>query len=424
MPYETPPMMDSYRENAKWDAHAARQGGTIMPSISTMLGLISQLESPFITVHQERCILVRNRNADCLRCAQSCTSGCIHYDGEELTISPEKCIGCGTCATVCPTCALEAHHPADADLENRAITAMRAASGHACIACGQLLDAAAGLYDAEKVVRVECLGRVEDSLVTTLVANGAHDVSLVRGKCESCDHTTGWECAKAVVETEKRLLETWKSDAVVKLTHKLPGSMRATQSSYNKAKRALFAEDRKELLDLGAKAADATVKDALGVEDEPEPSARYMKVMEDGTLAHFVPDRRARLLDALAEIGEPSDVDIATRLWGHVVIDQEKCTSCRMCATFCPTAAITKFQDPDGTFGVEHYPGDCAKCRCCEEICPAGAIEVRDDVNARSMLEGRVERFEMEPPIVERDQPHAIWHTMRTMMKTDQVYER
>ena len=64
------------------------------------------------------------------------------------------------------------------------------------------------------------------------------------------------------------------------------------------------------------------------------------------------------------------------------------------------------------------------KCRCCEEICPAGAIEVRDDVNARSMLEGRVERFEMAPPIVERDQPHAIWHTMRTMMKTDQVYER
>ena len=395
-----------------------------MPSISTMLELISQLESPFITVHQERCILVRNRNADCLRCAQTCTSGCIHYDGEELSISPEKCIGCGTCATVCPTCALEAHHPADADLQNQALAAMNSADGHACIACAQLLDRAAGLYDADKVVRVECLGRAEESLLTTLAAQGATNITLVRGNCEACEHATGWACAKDVVETEKRLLEAWNCDVPVKLTHKLPGSMRASKDGYDKSKRALFAEDKKELRALGVKAADATIKDALGHTDEASVPARYMKVMEDGTLAHFVPDRRARLLDALARIGQPNDQNIATRLWGHVVIDLDKCKSCRMCATFCPTAAITKFQDADGTFGVEHYPGDCVKCRCCEGICPVGAIEVRDEVDARALLEGETLRFEMEPPIVERDQPHAIWHTMRTMMKTDQVYER
>ena len=73
-----------------------------MASIDTMLGLIGKLESPYITVHQERCALVRNRHADCLRCAESCASGCISYDGEVLTVSPEKCIGCGTCAIVCP----------------------------------------------------------------------------------------------------------------------------------------------------------------------------------------------------------------------------------------------------------------------------------------------------------------------------------
>ena len=73
-----------------------------MASIDTMLGLIGKLESPYITVHQERCALVRNRHADCLRCAESCASGCISYDGEVLTVSPEKCIGCGTCAEACP----------------------------------------------------------------------------------------------------------------------------------------------------------------------------------------------------------------------------------------------------------------------------------------------------------------------------------
>ena len=73
-----------------------------MASIDTMLGLIGKLESPYITVHQERCALVRNRHADCLRCAESCASGCISYDGEVLTVSPEKCIGCGTCLNHCP----------------------------------------------------------------------------------------------------------------------------------------------------------------------------------------------------------------------------------------------------------------------------------------------------------------------------------
>ena len=75
-----------------------------MASIDTMLGLIGKLESPYITVHQERCALVRNRHADCLRCAESCASGCISYDGEVLTVSPEKCIGCGTCATMPHLC--------------------------------------------------------------------------------------------------------------------------------------------------------------------------------------------------------------------------------------------------------------------------------------------------------------------------------
>ena len=117
-----------------------------MASIDTMLGLIGKLESPYITVHQERCALVRNRHADCLRCAESCASGCISYDGEVLTVSPEKCIGCGTCATVCPTCALEAHHPSDAALTAAARASLAANEGAAYLGCGELLERARGRY--------------------------------------------------------------------------------------------------------------------------------------------------------------------------------------------------------------------------------------------------------------------------------------
>ena len=152
-----------------------------MASIDTMLGLIGKLESPYITVHQERCALVRNRHADCLRCAESCASGCISYDGEVLTVSPEKCIGCGTCATVCPTCALEAHHPSDAALTAAARASLAANEGAAYLGCGELLERARGRYDEEKIVRVECLGRVDESLLADLAVEGAREVVLIHG---------------------------------------------------------------------------------------------------------------------------------------------------------------------------------------------------------------------------------------------------
>ena len=75
------------------------------------------VDSGAIRVHRERCAKVRNRNVDCLKCAAACTSGCIALVGGELTIDAAKCVGCGTCATVCPTCALESLNPSDAELK-------------------------------------------------------------------------------------------------------------------------------------------------------------------------------------------------------------------------------------------------------------------------------------------------------------------
>ena len=146
--------------------------------------------------------------------------------------------------------------------------------------------------------------------------------------------------------------------------------------------------------------------------------------MDDGTLPHFIPDRRERLLDSLAALGEPEDVMVDTRLWGHVVIDTDACASCQMCAVFCPTGALAKFTDADGTFGVEHRPSDCVKCRSCEAICPERAIEISEEVFAVDLMGGVTDRYVMRPRAVQHDTPHTIWHKAQTMMKTDQVYER
>lgn len=395
-----------------------------MPSIANMLKMISAIDSPFVTVHQERCALVRNRNADCLRCAEACTSGCISFDGEELAVDPEKCIGCGTCATACPTCALEAHHPNDAQLLDDCRRSADELNGRVVIACAELLRRAHNLYDGKKVARVECLGRVEETLITTLIANGAREVVLVGGACASCEHATGRSMAERVVETERQLLDAWDSDASVRISSKLPGSVRASNAGFDESKREAFGLGKQEAARVGGAVARTVAADALGVDTEEKPPERYAKVTGDGTLPHFLPDRRERLLDALARMGEPEDVMIDTRLWGHVVIDTDLCNSCRMCAVFCPTGALRKFDRDDGTFGVEHYPGDCVKCCSCASICPAGALTISEEVFAHDILEGMTDAYEMCKPAVAKGEAHSIWHTAKTFFDIDEIYER
>ena len=99
------------------------------------------VDSGAIRVHRERCAKVRNRNVDCLKCAAACTSGCLSLDDGELVIDASKCVGCGTCATVCPTCALESLNPSDAELK---VACLRAARGdEVVIVCSQM-EAALG----------------------------------------------------------------------------------------------------------------------------------------------------------------------------------------------------------------------------------------------------------------------------------------
>ncbi|MFR5091374.1 MAG: 4Fe-4S dicluster domain-containing protein [Adlercreutzia equolifaciens] len=85
-------------------------------TMDNILGLFEKLESQSLAVQPNRCVVVRNRNATCRRCAEACPTGAIAVAGNDLAVAPERCVGCGTCATVCPTAALEAKKPDDKGL--------------------------------------------------------------------------------------------------------------------------------------------------------------------------------------------------------------------------------------------------------------------------------------------------------------------
>lgn len=473
---------------------------------------LQALQSDHVHVRQERCLLVRNRNAECLRCAQACTSGCISYNEQTkmLEIDQARCVGCGTCATACPTCALEARDPNDTELLARLQDALNAsASKTVAIACEK-----AGIAQDERAVRLTCLGRIDESALLQLAAWGAREVTLTCGSCSACEHKPGRAVVEEVCESANTLLGLWGSTMHVELkeveraaeptglpaqetradrtaTHgkiaQVDQQIRtacadraATQSAIEQADQQIRTAgtdnaveqgtatrdegrlDFSDETDAGRTATQSEVEQVnqliqsagagkvaehdTATRDEDRPNLsdeasngeatttdqvnrplKRLKVMADGTLPHFVPDRRERLLDALADLGEgPTDsrAMARTRLWGHVVIDTDKCTSCRMCATFCPTGAIVKFDAPDGTFGVDHYAADCVKCLCCQTICRAQAIVVEDAVPANVLVNAVPERHVMRPVRVPKGGVHSIMNSMRDLLGLPEVFER
>ena len=394
------------------DAGAHRYVGTAFTAV----------DSGAIRVHRGRCAKVRNRNVDCLKCAAACTSGCISLEDGELVIDASKCVGCGTCATVCPTCALESLNPSDAELKAACLRAVR--GDEVVIACSQMEAALGDLLVPGAAAFVVCAGRVDESLLAGLAAEGVGCVTVLCGDCERCAQRHGRDTAELVAETARQVLGAWSNELEIVVTDVPPAGVLADGVDTGAVEAARDAHFAQEPACPPIRGTEETSTGPSAGGDAPKHPAHSLHVMKDGTLPHFIPDRRERLLDALAQLGEPASGKLETRLWGAVVIDGTKCVSCRMCATFCPTGAIAKFDDADGTLGVAHTPGDCVKCGSCGDVCPAGAITLLDAVPASWLTDGSRHRYVMTPrPVSLTDNPHQILDTFRLDFNGD-IFER
>ncbi len=415
-----------------------------MGAESRMIGVLDSLQSNVLNAFPYRCAVMRNRNASCSLCAQACTSGAISITEDEVSVDPDLCVGCGTCATVCPTCALEANNPADLALRAACATSLATTEGAPAIVCDRAWEQAADIIDPDKVARVRCLGRVDESVVVELVAKGARQVRLVHGDCGSCPRNAGVETYNLVADTADTLLETWDSPVRVELLDKVPADLGFSKDAKPVAANLPYDETRRHLLSqLGGAALSSLAEgaaEAVGMADAGQGAGKqivregtkgradavlFMKTMHDGTLPHFLPDRREHLLDALAELGEPHHAALETRLCGRVSIDTDLCKTCFMCASFCPTGAIAKFEDANGDVGIDHTPADCVKCRCCTDVCPTGALTLAEDVMADAFASSSVVEHVVMPPITDgRGGPHSMLGAMKKLMKIDQFYER
>ncbi len=389
--------------------------------MSAAVDILTKLQAAQIDIDQSRCVRVRHRRAVCRKCADACVSGCIGYDDNELVITPEKCIGCGTCASVCPTDALRPRKPSDAELHARCMASLEANDGRVVIACQDMLNAADGLFDPERLASVPCLGRIDDTLIVRLVAAGARRITFVEGACEQCQNIRGREVFDDSLASAELVLEVWKSEPDLRVSEKLPKYTRAVDLDFDPGKRAFFSAAKNEAKGAAVAVVDVTLTDKFGMPPEDEtPRFQALRADANGNLPHSISPRRKAFMAALdflaEEAGGVEDVMIETPLWSEVLIDQAACNGCRMCASFCPSGANFKFSTKDGRIGVKHRVRQCVNCRLCEDVCFADALSFSDEVFATDVANSVVERFVLAGREDDRTKENMLF-SMRGMFK-------
>lgn len=407
-----------------------------MSLVDGLLAMLGAIESDALAVHEERCISVRNRNAHCLRCVEACTSGAIAYRDNDLHVEPDNCIGCGTCATACPTCAIEIRKLTDEELTAAVKRSIVATKGHPVIACEAAVRAAeaqndascgrrggrvcgAPVPDAAQIVEVPCLGRVDESLLVGIAAYRASDATLVCGECETCQHAPGGKLVREVAASAAGLLAAFGSEMPVTIVDELPQRVLVASggAATGGVSRRDFLNAAKETTKRAASTAVSQELDAHLGEQETVPVA-YRKVGKDGTLSHFVPSRRVRLYNYLQHVGQPIADEVESRVIGAVTIEAERCSSCRMCAVFCPTGAIKKLDEGD-MFGIVHRPSACMQCRLCERICPEEAVTVSGTVPIKQFMGKEAVCFVMEKPTWEPNRPSSMYDKLHMKLGQD-----
>jgi ferredoxin len=319
-------------------------------AVSGLVQMVGEFEKPkYFQYNEKLCAHGRSGKTGCTKCIDTCSTQAISSQGDKVRVEPHLCMGCGGCATVCPSGAMTFGYPKVPELGVRLkkllATYAQAGGKDACLL---LHNATAG---RESLMR---LGRRGKGLPARVMPIEVHHVASL-----GIDLLLG-----AITYGAVQVVVLASGDEAGHYADALEQQFGFAQTILN----ALGFEGRHFTL-LRAPEPDAletalrALKPARGV---AKPALFNLANEKRGTLdfifEHLVRNAPAPGDEIALGAGAP---------WGNVIVNKDTCTLCMSCVGACPESALVDGREKPMLKFIER---NCVQCGLCETTCPEKAI--------------------------------------------------
>ena len=317
--------------------------------------LVGEFEKPkFFAYNAKICAHSRSAKAGCNNCIDTCSTGAISADGDHVKVEPHLCMGCGGCATVCPSGAMTHVYPRVSDLGRRLKTLLgtyRDAGGKdACI----LFHNAGTSRDLIATLGRRARPGISGGLPARVIPLEVHSVAAI-GMDTLLGALTYGASQVVLLASEQEADEYGPA---------VEQQMRHAQTIVS----ALgYAGMHLKLL---------ATEDAAVLEREVWALAPARSVSKPATF-NLSPEKRTTLefaIEHLAGLAPTPQDEIALEPgapWGRVEVNRDTCTLCMACVGACPASALVDGRDAPMLKFIER---NCVQCGLCVNTCPESAI--------------------------------------------------
>jgi ferredoxin len=317
-------------------------------AIAEIQDAVGEFEKPkFFRYHEQACAHSRSRLQGCDRCIAVCSTEAISADGDRVRVEPHLCMGCGACATVCPSGAMQYNFPSVSYWGGKLKAMLEAyfttGGEEACLLLHNPADGAALVREAdlpENIIPLEVFHVASIGLDWLLgaLALGASRVAVLSAGSEAPQYLAALREQMGYGEEILRGL------------------------GYGDGHFSLVEAADVPALSAAALGAAPTIV--------PQERATFRLFDEKRTTLEFCIEHFSR------QAPQPQE-QIALSAgapFGQVTVNDQTCTLCLSCVSICPASAL---QDGAGAPMLKFVESNCLQCGLCENACPENAIHLQ-----------------------------------------------